>query len=157
MDSENGTSLSEVAASRYPRSSGPRPTSCSDLRLLFKKINNFFRDEEILPSTEYSTPELGYIITMAYAIVIIVGAIGNMLTVISVVRNPQMRTTRNFFIVNLALSDFLICTITAPTTLYTVLHMFWPFGSGLCKIAGSLQGFNVFLSTFSITAIALDR
>jgi neuropeptide Y receptor len=35
--------------------------------------------------------------------------------------------------------------------------MFWPFKTGLCKIAGSLQGFNIFLSTFSITAIALDR
>ncbi|XGW33855.1 hypothetical protein V3C99_017938 [Haemonchus contortus] len=35
--------------------------------------------------------------------------------------------------------------------------MFWPFGTALCKIAGSLQGFNIFLSTFSIAAIALDR
>jgi neuropeptide Y receptor len=68
-----------------------------------------------------------------------------------------MRTARNFFILNLALSDFFICIITAPTTLYTVLYMFWPYGKPLCKIAGSLQGFNIFLSTFSITAIALDR
>uniref|UniRef100_A0A914NQZ8 G-protein coupled receptors family 1 profile domain-containing protein n=1 Tax=Meloidogyne incognita TaxID=6306 RepID=A0A914NQZ8_MELIC len=45
----------------------------------------------------------------------------------------------------------------SPTTVYTVLYVFWPFSRPLCKIAGSLQGFNIFLSTFSITAIALDR
>uniref|UniRef100_A0A914RJG0 G-protein coupled receptors family 1 profile domain-containing protein n=1 Tax=Parascaris equorum TaxID=6256 RepID=A0A914RJG0_PAREQ len=38
-----------------------------------------------------------------------------------------------------------------------VLYTFWPFGTATCKIAGSLQGFGIFLSTFSIAAIALDR
>lgn len=85
------------------------------------------------------------------------GSIGNLLTIAAVCRNPQMRTVRNFFILNLALSDFFICTVTAPITLYTVLFVFWPFGTASCKIVGSLQGFNIFLSTFSIAAIALDR
>ncbi|CAK5077951.1 unnamed protein product [Meloidogyne enterolobii] len=71
--------------------------------------------------------------------------------------SSELRTVRNFFILNLALSDFFVCTVTAPTTVYTVLYVFWPFSRPLCKIAGSLQGFNIFLSTFSITAIALDR
>uniref|UniRef100_A0A915PTY6 G-protein coupled receptors family 1 profile domain-containing protein n=1 Tax=Setaria digitata TaxID=48799 RepID=A0A915PTY6_9BILA len=38
-----------------------------------------------------------------------------------------------------------------------VLYTFWPFGLAMCKIAGSLLGFGIFLSTFSIAAIALDR
>jgi hypothetical protein len=38
-----------------------------------------------------------------------------------------------------------------------VLFVFWPHGVYFCKVAGMLQGFNIFLSTFSITAIALDR
>lgn len=64
--------------------------------------------------------QLDWCITFAYCFVIVFGALGNMLTVLAVIRNPQMRTTRNFFIVNLALSDFFICTVTAPITLYTV-------------------------------------
>lgn len=64
--------------------------------------------------------QLGWCITAAYVFVILFGAFGNMLTVIAVIYNPQMRTTRNFFILNLALSDFFVCTITAPVTLYTV-------------------------------------
>ncbi|KAK0397425.1 hypothetical protein QR680_002121 [Steinernema hermaphroditum] len=131
--------------------------SCQQWRRLFSSINNYFRDDTVLNGTEYSSVELGYAITIAYFFVITFGAAGNMLTILAVIRNPQMRTTRNFFIVNLALSDFFICTVTAPITLYTVLFTFWPFGTAFCKIVGSLEGFNIFLSTFSIAAIALDR
>ncbi|EYC24047.1 hypothetical protein Y032_0014g2288 [Ancylostoma ceylanicum] len=131
--------------------------TCEHWQSLFSRINHYFRDEIVLNGTEHASKELGYAITAAYLIVIIFGACGNFLTMLVVVLNPAMRTTRNFFIFNLALSDFFVCTITAPMTLYTVLYMFWPFGTALCKIAGSLQGFNIFLSTFSIAAIALDR
>ncbi|KIH49008.1 7 transmembrane receptor [Ancylostoma duodenale] len=130
--------------------------TCEHWQSLFSRINHYFRDEIVLNGTEHASKELGYAITAAYLIVIIFGAVGNFLTMLVVVLNPAMRTTRNFFIFNLALSDFFVCTITAPMTLYTVLYMFWPFGTALCKIAGSLQGFNIFLSTFSIAAIALD-
>ncbi|VDL74674.1 unnamed protein product [Nippostrongylus brasiliensis] len=131
--------------------------TCEHYQNLFSRINHYFRDDIVLDGAEHASKELGYAITAAYLVVIIFGACGNFLTMLVVALNPTMRTTRNFFIFNLALSDFFVCTITAPMTLYTVLYMFWPFGTALCKIAGSLQGFNIFLSTFSIAAIALDR
>ncbi|VDM53785.1 unnamed protein product [Angiostrongylus costaricensis] len=131
--------------------------TCEHWQSLFSRINHYFRDDIVLNGTEHASKEFGYAITTSYLVVIIFGACGNFLTMVVVVLNPSMRTTRNFFIFNLALSDFFVCTVTAPMTLYTVLYMFWPFGTALCKIAGSLQGFNIFLSTFSIAAIALDR
>ncbi|CAO4382933.1 unnamed protein product [Caenorhabditis nigoni] len=131
--------------------------SCDNYVEIFKKINYYFRDDQVINGTEYSQKEFGYFITFAYMLIILFGAMGNFLTIIVVILNPSMRTTRNFFILNLALSDFFVCIVTAPTTLYTVLYMFWPFSRTLCKIAGSLQGFNIFLSTFSIASIAVDR
>uniref|UniRef100_A0A914HED7 G-protein coupled receptors family 1 profile domain-containing protein n=1 Tax=Globodera rostochiensis TaxID=31243 RepID=A0A914HED7_GLORO len=131
--------------------------NCDELKKLFDGMNEFFREETIIQGSEHSSILLGNLILSAYMLVIVFGTVGNILTILAVLRNKQMRTVRNFFIVNLALSDFFVCTVTAPTTLYTVLYVFWPFGTTLCKIAGSLQGFNIFLSTFSITAIALDR
>lgn len=53
------------------------------------------------------------------------GSCGNLLTFLAVMRNPAMRTNRNLFIFNLALSDFLLCTVNAPITLYTILRTFW--------------------------------
>lgn len=38
------------------------------------------------------------------------------------------------FIVNLAFSDLLLCTFTAPATLYLTLNLFWPLGNLTCQV-----------------------
>ena len=45
-----------------------------------------------------------------------------------VARNPFMRTARNVFIVNLAISDLMLCLITMPLTLVEILYVTWQFG-----------------------------
>ncbi|KAG8231811.1 hypothetical protein J437_LFUL012640 [Ladona fulva] len=96
---------------------------------------------------------------IAYALLIIVGAVGNGFVVAAVVRKPAMRTARNMFIVNLAVSDLLLCLVTMPLTLMEILTKYWPLGKNdvLCKAVATLQATSIFVSTISITAIALDR
>lgn len=79
--------------------------------------------------------------------------------IVSVVRKPAMRTPRNMFIVNLAVSDLLLCTVTMPLTLMEILTKHFPLGNNpfICKMIGTLQAISIFVSTISITAIALDR
>lgn len=74
-------------------------------------------------------------------------------------RKPQMRTARNLFILNLAISDLLLCLVTMPLTLVEILSKYWPLGRQpiVCKMIGTLQATSIFVSTISITAIALDR
>ena len=60
-----------------------------------------------------------------YACMIIVGATGNLLVILVVVRNRAMRTARNVYIVNLAISDLMLCLITMPLTLIEILYMTW--------------------------------
>ena len=52
----------------------------------------------------------------AYCLLIIIGTVGNSLVVYVVARQPAMRTARNVFVVNLAVSDLLLCLITMPLT-----------------------------------------
>lgn len=52
----------------------------------------------------------------AYCVLIIFGTLGNSLVVFVVARQPAMRTARNVFVVNLAISDLLLCLITMPLT-----------------------------------------
>lgn len=94
-----------------------------------------------------------------YSVLIVVGAAGNSLVVCAVARKPAMRTARNMFIVNLAISDLLLCLITMPLTLMEILTKYWPLGRYpfVCKMLGTLQATSIFVSTISITAIALDR
>ncbi|CAG9569476.1 unnamed protein product [Danaus chrysippus] len=94
-----------------------------------------------------------------YVILVVIGAVGNALVVISVVRKPVMRTARNMFIVNLAVSDALVCCVGTPLTLMELLTKHWPLPDwpSLCKACGAIQAISIFVSTISITAIALDR
>ncbi|XP_055587679.1 neuropeptide F receptor isoform X2 [Uranotaenia lowii] len=100
-----------------------------------------------------------HILIVMYGILIVFGATGNSLVVMAVARKPQMRTARNMFIVNLAVSDLLLCLVTMPLTLVEILTKYWPMGRlpFLCKSIGTLQATSIFVSTISITAIALDR
>nr|XP_040224926.2 neuropeptide F receptor isoform X1 [Anopheles coluzzii] len=100
-----------------------------------------------------------HILIIMYGTLIVFGATGNSLVVLAVARKPQMRTARNMFIVNLAVSDLLLCLVTMPLTLVEILTKYWPMGRlpFLCKSIGTLQATSIFVSTISITAIALDR
>ncbi|KFB38718.1 AGAP004123-PA-like protein [Anopheles sinensis] len=100
-----------------------------------------------------------HILIVMYGTLIVFGATGNSLVVLAVARKPQMRTARNMFIVNLAVSDLLLCLVTMPLTLVEILTKYWPLGRlpFLCKSIGTLQATSIFVSTISITAIALDR
>ncbi|XP_017477528.1 PREDICTED: neuropeptide F receptor [Rhagoletis zephyria] len=100
-----------------------------------------------------------YTLISIYVTMIICGTVGNILVVIAVARKPIMRTARNLFILNLAISDLLLCVITMPITLVEILSKYWPFGmfEFFCKLVAMLQAVSIFVSTISITAIAFDR
>jgi hypothetical protein len=120
---------------------------CANLEHQLEQVNDpFFRE-----------PNTRVFVTALYSTVACIGALGNLFVIAAVVRNPLMRTPRNYFIINLALSDLLMCTLTVPFTLYYVLNTFWGLGSTACKIVASAQGVNIFVSAMSITAIGLDR
>ncbi|KAJ8716311.1 hypothetical protein PYW08_013596 [Mythimna loreyi] len=93
----------------------------------------------------------------AYTIIFVVGIFGNALVCYAVIRNRAMQTVTNLFITNLALSDILLCVFAVPfTPLYTFLGR-WVFGGPLCHIMPYAQGCSVYISTLTLTSIAIDR
>ena len=65
---------------------------------------------------------------VVYTILIFIGAIGNGLVCLAVARQPKMRTSRNLFIINLAISDLLLCFFTIPFSLVEISTKSWPYG-----------------------------
>ena len=94
---------------------------------------------------------------LTYAVFMLLGGVGNGLVIAAVIRNSTLRTARNMFLLNLALSDLLLCVLTMPLTILEIVTQHWPLSEVACKAAGTLQGSTVFASTLSIVAIALDR
>ncbi|XP_023173105.1 prolactin-releasing peptide receptor [Drosophila hydei] len=92
-----------------------------------------------------------------YTTVFVLGVFGNVLVCYVVLRNRAMQTVTNIFITNLALSDILLCVLAVPfTPLYTFMGR-WAFGRTLCHLVSFAQGCSIYISTLTLTSIAIDR
>lgn len=79
------------------------------------------------------------ILVILHVSVFISGLVGNALVCLSVYRNKSLQTVTNYYIVNLAVADFLVILICLPPTVYWDLTLTWNFGLVLCKLVLYLQ------------------
>lgn len=86
-----------------------------------------------------------------------VGLTANLTVIYVVARRAQMHTSRNLYIVNLAISDMTLCLVCMPFTLTSILQYQWTMGTVFCKVVPLLQGTNIMVSVGTITVIAIDR
>ncbi|XP_062987700.1 neuropeptide FF receptor 1 [Elgaria multicarinata webbii] len=105
---------------------------------------------------QHSSPVAAMFI-VAYVFIFFMCMIGNMLVCFIVLKNRQMRTVTNIFILNLAISDVLVGIFCMPTTLVDNLITGWPFDVIMCKMSGLVQGMSVSASVFTLVAIAVER
>ncbi len=103
--------------------------------------------------------QVGYvaIVIVLYALVIVPGALGNTLVVLTVIKAPQMRTATNIFIANLALADIFVCVFDLPLNAHYQITGSWAFGEALCHVIPAAFAVVVYASTLSLTMIAIDR
>ncbi|GAU92871.1 hypothetical protein RvY_04895 [Ramazzottius varieornatus] len=131
------------------------------LHVRIQGLNGTYAVEDLIPSAQGLHESLGesqvVVVVVFYIFVSVIGALGNGLVLFTVLSRPKMRMMRHVFISNLAVSDFILCAITTPFTLLEVLGS--PIGTLgiMCQIIPALQATSVYVSTLSITAIALER
>lgn len=80
-----------------------------------------------------------WILIFIHSLVFVIGLVGNTLVCVAVYRNHSMRTVTNYFIVNLAVADFMVILFCLPPTLIWDVTMTWFFGVTMCKIVLYLQ------------------
>ena len=100
----------------------------------------FPRNITVIPRSE-----IGIKVTLG-VIVELVAIIGNILVITIVVRFKRMRTTTNFYLVNLAVSDLLVVAIPVWVLVVDSSTEFWVFGSFLCKFNPFMQSRCLLLS-----------
>ena len=111
-----------------------------------------YYDDDIMKYAIFQT-----VMYILYITIFTIGVVGNCLVCFIVFRKKTMRNVTNFFIVNLALSDILLCVISVPLTpIYFVMGR-WAFGRILCKLLPMVQSVSVYISSFTLTSIAVDR
>ena len=96
--------------------------------------------------------------TIAYGLLLVTSFSGNFLIVRVIYKIKTMRTTINFFIVNMAMSDLLFPVFVFPlllTEIYT--SGFGPLGRTICLVLFQLLYISSWVSIQSLILIALDR
>ncbi|XP_067937495.1 RYamide receptor-like [Watersipora subatra] len=97
------------------------------------------------------------IILVLYAIIFVVGIVGNSLIIYVIAKDSSMHTVTNKFITCLSISDLLICIFSIPFTPINALAESWTFGELLCKLVPVILLISVFVSTLTSVMIAIDR
>ncbi|XP_005810140.1 melanopsin-B-like isoform X2 [Xiphophorus maculatus] len=98
-----------------------------------------------------------YIVAFFVLVIGAVGVSGNALVMYAFSCNKKLRTPPNFFIMNLAISDFLMAITQSPIFFVNCLNKGWIFGETGCKIyafCGALFGIS---SMINLLAISIDR
>ncbi|KAL1267186.1 hypothetical protein QQF64_002861, partial [Cirrhinus molitorella] len=98
-----------------------------------------------------------YIVAFFVAVIGAVGVIGNMLVMYAFFSNKKLRTPPNYFIMNLAVSDFLMAITQSPIFFVNCMYKEWVFGEMGCKMyafCGALFGIT---SMINLLAISIDR
>ncbi|KJH40915.1 7 transmembrane receptor [Dictyocaulus viviparus] len=94
---------------------------------------------------------------LIYLVLFILGLTGNILLIFVTIKNKVLQSVQNMFILNLAASDVMMCLLSLPITPVTNIFKNWFFGNVLCHLIPCIQGVSIFICTFSLAAIAVDR
>ena len=97
------------------------------------------------------------IIPIIFGIIVAVGFLGNLLVIVVIVMNQQMRSTTNLLILNLAFADLCFIVFCVPFTAAAYALPIWPFGEVWCKIVQFLMYVCAYASVYTLVVMSLDR
>ena len=102
-------------------------------------------------------PGMEALLIFFYCSVMVLGIFGNSLVCYVVIRFKHLRQSRNILILNLAFCGIIMCVASMPFSLVRLTLKNWYLGDVMCRVSPTLQTVDVFVSTFTIVAIAVDR
>ncbi|KAM9734840.1 opsin 4xa [Menidia menidia] len=98
-----------------------------------------------------------YIVAFFVLVIGTVGVTGNALVMYAFYCNKKLRTPPNFFIMNLAVSDFLMAITQSPIFFVNSLYKGWIFGETGCKMYAFCGALFGIASMINLLAISIDR
>jgi hypothetical protein len=97
------------------------------------------------------------VIISLYLILILFGIVSNAVIISVIATSKKLKTSNNILLINLFVSDLLLCIFCMPFTLIAIIRRGWTFGSFMCKFVPFIQAVTTFVSSATISSIALDR
>lgn len=108
--------------------------------------------------TAFSMPAWQLVLwAIAYLALVLVAVTGNATVIWIILAHERMRTVTNYFIINLALADLCMAAFNATFNFVYASHNIWYFGRAFCYFQNLFPITAIFVSIYSMTAIAADR
>ncbi|XP_039659111.1 melanopsin-A-like [Perca fluviatilis] len=98
-----------------------------------------------------------YIIALFVFVIGTLGITGNVLVMFAFYSNKKLRNLPNYFIMNLAVADFLLAFTQSPVFFINCLYKEWVFGEMGCKLYAFCGAFFGITSMINLLAISIDR
>lgn len=93
-----------------------------------------------------------------FTAIFLISVAGNILVCLVILKTPRMRTTRNYLLVNLAVSDLTMSLLCIPFDVaLKITSPLWPLGSIMCNILWPAMTLVTNCSAATLAAISLDR
>ncbi|KAM6276180.1 LOW QUALITY PROTEIN: histamine H4 receptor [Spheniscus humboldti] len=107
------------------------------------------------PSSEFS---LGVLVLLAFLTVLLalVTILGNILVILAFIMDRNLRHQSNYYVLNLAISDFAVGVFCMPLYIPYALTGTWHLGRGLCKLWLVMDYLLCTASVFSIVLISYN-
>ncbi|GBO31124.1 hypothetical protein AVEN_172572-1 [Araneus ventricosus] len=115
---------------------------------------------ETIPYPDFTQiPAVRYVLVAAYLVVMVLAVMGNAMVCCTVFTNRKMHTAVNYYIVNLAVCDFLVGIFVLPVKLMELTSpAHWGIlNDELCTTFMYLQTIFVFASVLTLVAICIER
>ncbi|XP_034038515.1 histamine H3 receptor-like [Thalassophryne amazonica] len=98
-----------------------------------------------------------YVLLTVMVIVVVVTILGNGLVIVAFKVDKCLRRQCSYYLLNLAISDFLVGAFCVPVYIPYVLRGKWILGRGLCKLWLVMDYVLCCASVFNIVLISYDR
>ncbi|CAJ1068910.1 LOW QUALITY PROTEIN: melanopsin-A-like [Xyrichtys novacula] len=98
-----------------------------------------------------------YIVALFVFVIGVLGITGNALVMFAFYSNKKLRSLPNYFIMNLAVSDFLMAFTQSPIFFINCLYKEWAFGEMGCKMYAFCGALFGIASMINLLAISIDR
>ncbi|XP_042344165.1 melanopsin-A-like [Plectropomus leopardus] len=98
-----------------------------------------------------------YIVALFVFVIGTLGITGNALVMFAFYSNKKLRNLPNYFIMNLAVSDFLMAFTQSPIFFINCLYKEWVFGEMGCKMYAFCGALFGIASMINLLAISIDR
>ncbi|CAF0789479.1 unnamed protein product [Adineta ricciae] len=118
----------------------------------FAIFNDTMTDE-----SESSSIILSSLLGIVLSLIAFTTAMGNIIVLLAFYCDKKLRTINDYFILNMAIADFLVGFFCIPFYIPFSLTQIWPFGRLFCKIWVTVDDVATMASVINIVAITVNR